>query len=65
MTEKERFLATLLGGTAVRRAVMDAVPPLLESGRCLPCLDDRPRENTSFSLYSLYHELLAELALLG
>jgi uroporphyrinogen decarboxylase len=47
---------------AVRNAVMDTVPPLLESGRYLPCLDDRPRENTSFSLYRLYRETLAELA---
>ena len=49
----------------VRRAVMDTVPPLLESGRYLPCLDDRPRDNSSFSLYGLYRELLAELALRG
>jgi uroporphyrinogen-III decarboxylase len=51
--------------SAVRRAVMETVPPLLESGRYLPCLDDRPRENTSFPLYRLYRELLAELALRG
>jgi hypothetical protein len=50
---------------AVRRAVMDTVPPLIESGRYLPCLDDRPRVNTSFSLYSHYREILAELALRG
>lgn len=50
---------------AVRRAVMDTVPPLLESGRYLPCLDDRPRANTSFALYGLYRELLAELAIRG
>jgi uroporphyrinogen decarboxylase len=50
---------------AVRRAVMDMVPRLLESGRYLPCLDDRPRENTSFPVYRLYRELLAELALRG
>jgi uroporphyrinogen decarboxylase len=50
---------------AVRRAVMETVPPLLDSGRYLPCLDDRPRENTSFALYCLYRELLAELALRG
>jgi uroporphyrinogen decarboxylase len=49
--------------TAVRRTVMETVPPLLESGRYLPCLDDRPRANTSFSLYSCYRALLAELAL--
>jgi hypothetical protein len=51
--------------TAVRRAVMETAPPLLESGRYLPCLDDRPRPNTLFSLYSLYRELLSELALKG
>ena len=50
---------------AVRNAVMRTVPPLLESGRYLPCLDDRPRRNTSFQLYSLYRELLAELARRG
>jgi uroporphyrinogen-III decarboxylase len=50
---------------AVRRAVMDTVPALLESGRYLPCLSDRPRENTSFPLYRLYRELLAELARRG
>jgi uroporphyrinogen decarboxylase len=51
--------------TAVRRAVMGTVPPLIESGHYLPCLDDRPRDDTSFSLYSFYRELLAELALRG
>lgn len=50
---------------AVRNTVMRTVPPLLESGRYLPCLDDRPRRNTSFQLYSLYRELLAELARRG
>jgi hypothetical protein len=50
---------------AIRRAVMDTVPSLIESGRYLPCLDDRPRANTSFALYSFYRELLAELALRG
>lgn len=50
---------------AVRDAVMSTAPPLLESGRYLPCLDDRPRQNTSFRLYALYRELLAELARRG
>jgi hypothetical protein len=50
---------------AVRRAVMETVPPLIESGHYLPCLDDRPRPNTSFALYSFYRELLAELAIRG
>jgi uroporphyrinogen decarboxylase len=47
---------------AVRHAVMDTVPPLLESGRYLPCLDDRPRDTTSFALYCTYRQLLAEVA---
>jgi hypothetical protein len=38
---------------------------LLASGRYLPCLDDRPRANTSFALYTLYREFLAELAVRG
>jgi hypothetical protein len=51
--------------TAVRRAVLETVPQLIESGHYLPCLDDRPRPNTSFALYSIYRELLAELAFRG
>jgi uroporphyrinogen decarboxylase len=50
---------------AVRRAVMNTAPALLDSGRYLPCLDDRPRANTFFPLYRLYRELLAELAVRG
>jgi len=46
---------------AVRAAVMNTVPALLASGRYLPCLDDRPRANSSFALYTLYRELLAGL----
>ena len=45
---------------AVRRAVKETVPPLLESGRYLPCLDDRPRSNTPFKQYQLFRELLTE-----
>jgi hypothetical protein len=45
---------------AVERAVEDTVPPLLESGRYLPCLDDRPRRNIPFSRYCRYRDLLAE-----
>jgi hypothetical protein len=51
--------------SAVRTAVMETAPQLLESGHYLPCLDDRPRPNTEFSLYSFYRELLAELAQRG
>ena len=35
--------------TAIRKAVFETVPPLLESGRYLPCLDDRPRGNVPLS----------------
>ncbi len=45
---------------AVRRAVAETVPPLLESGRYLPCLDDRPRCNTPFGQYQLFRELLTK-----
>jgi len=38
--------ALLRGSSAVRRAVEEIVPPLLSQGRYLPCLDDRPRDNT-------------------
>jgi hypothetical protein len=48
--------------TAVGRAVADTVPPLLESGHYLPCLDDRPRSNVAFKQYRLFRETLAEYA---
>jgi hypothetical protein len=54
--------ALLRGEAAVRRAVKETVPPLLDQGRYLPCLDDRPRDNTPFAMYALYRELLAEIA---
>jgi hypothetical protein len=54
--------ALLRGETAVRRAVEETVPPLLEHGRYLPCLDDRPRDNTPFAMYALYRELLTKIA---
>ncbi len=50
---------------AVRRAVMETVPPLLETGRYLPCLDDRPRSTVPFGLYRFYRELLRDLAQKG
>jgi uroporphyrinogen-III decarboxylase len=50
------------GEGAVRRAVEDTVPALLAEGRYLPCLDDRPRDNTPFAMYRFYREVLAETA---
>ena len=48
-------------GNAVRKTVEETVPPLLESGRYLPCLDDRPRSNIPFAQYRLFRELLEEI----
>ena len=56
--------ATALSGdeAAVREAVEGTVPILLESGRYIPCLDDRPRSNIPFSNYKLYRHLLEIIA---
>jgi len=51
--------------TAVRRVIEKTVPPLLESGHYLPCLDDRPRSNIPFAHYSLYRQVLSEIAQKG
>ena len=47
---------------AVHRAVEETVPPLLESGHYLPCLDDRPRSIVAFEQYQLFRKLLANYA---
>ena len=59
--------ATALAGdeTAVRKAIEETVPVLLESGHYLPCLDDRPRSNIPFSNYKLYRHILEEIARKG
>jgi hypothetical protein len=54
--------ALLRGEAAVRQAVAETVPSLLSQGRYLPCLDDRPRDNTPFAMYVLYREILAGIA---
>lgn len=46
---------------AVHDAVAQAVP-LLDGGRYLPCLDDRPRSNVPLAHYRLYRRLLGQLA---
>jgi len=48
--------------TALRQTVEKTVPPLLEGGRYLPCLDDRPRSHISFSRYRLFRRLLEDMA---
>jgi len=50
---------------AVRRAVEETVPNLLESGHYLPCLDDRPRSDIPFAHYRLYRQILEEMARKG
>jgi hypothetical protein len=50
------------GAGAVRRAIEATVPPLLDEGRYLPCLNDRPRDDTPFDMYAMYREVLAEVA---
>jgi len=47
---------------AVRHAVRETVPALLEKGRYLPCLDDRPRPNIPFANYRLYRQTLERIA---
>ena len=49
--------------TALRRAVEKTVPPLLEGGRYLPCLDDRPRSHISFGRYRIFRKLLEDITL--
>ena len=36
---------------AVKKVIENTVPELLNSGRYLPCLDDRPRSNNPFANY--------------
>jgi uroporphyrinogen decarboxylase len=46
----------------LRSEVENTVLPLLEKGRYLPCLDDRPRADISFSQYRLFRQILEEIA---
>lgn len=45
----------------LRNEIENTALPLLEKGRYLPCLDDRPRAAVSLSQYRLYRQILAEL----
>jgi Uroporphyrinogen decarboxylase (URO-D) len=51
-----------LDEATMRRKTEKVVVPLLEIGHYLPCLDDRPRVNTTFSQYSLFRRILKEIA---
>ena len=46
----------------LRNKITTTVLPLLEKGRYLPCLDDRPRVSISLARYTLYRQILSELA---
>ena len=49
----------------IKKALERIVPPLLDSGHYLPCLDDRPRSNMPFSNYRLYRRILEEISRKG
>jgi hypothetical protein len=51
-----------LDEAAMRRVVEKTVSPLLESGRYLPCLDERPRSNVHFGQYKIFRRILEEIA---
>jgi uroporphyrinogen decarboxylase len=49
----------------LRGSIESTVLPLLEKGRYLPCLDDRPRADIPFPKYRLYRQILQEIAQRG
>lgn len=49
----------------LKKTVERIVPPLLDSGRYLPCLDDRPRSNMPFDNYRLYRRILEDISRKG
>ncbi len=58
-------LALLRNENILKREVERSVLPLLEKGRYLPCLDDRPRVVVSLAQYRLFRQILTELAQRG
>ena len=50
---------------AIHNAIKETVPALLEKGRYLPCLDDRPRDNIPYAHYRLYRQILENIAQKG
>ena len=54
--------ALKLNEMTLRHEIENTVIPLLEKGRYLPCLDDRPRVAVSFYQYKLYRQILEEIA---
>ncbi len=49
------------GKEAIRREIMEKVPPLLESGGYIPLADGRVREDVPYESYLYYRKLLAEV----
>jgi uroporphyrinogen-III decarboxylase len=49
------------GREAIRREIMEKVPPLLDSGGYVPLADGRVREDVPYENYVYYRELLAEV----
>ena len=48
------------GREAIRREIMEKVPPLLDSGGYIPLADGRVREDVLYENYLYYRELLAD-----
>jgi hypothetical protein len=49
------------GREAIRREIMEKVPPLLDSGGYIPLADGRVREDVLYENYLYYRELLADV----
>ena len=49
------------GGDAMRSEVMRKVPPLLQDGGYVPCIDHATPPDTSFANHRAYVELVREL----
>ncbi len=49
------------GREAIRREIMEKVPPLLDSGGYVPLADGRVREDVPYENYVYYRELLAQV----
>lgn len=50
---------------AIEKVVAETVPEMLEGGRYLPCLDDRPRSNIPFAHYRAYRRMLEAITRRG
>ncbi len=55
--------ALRFGRDAIRRELLEKVPPLLESGGYIPLADGRVRSDVPYADYVYYRELLEQLTL--